>query len=67
VVFAVEVVVMQVVGEISPQAAEADVEVARECRAPTLFEDRAVQSFDVSDGLWAPRSDLAVSGAVGQP
>ena len=59
-VFAVEVVVVQVVLELAPEAAVADLEEAREGGSPALFEDRAVQSFDVAVGLWAPGADLAV-------
>jgi hypothetical protein len=54
VVFAVVVVVVEAVREVASEAAEADLEVARERRSPAFFEDRAVQAFDVAVGLRAP-------------
>ena len=66
VVFAVVVVVVQVAGEVASQAAEADLEVAREGGPPAFFEDRAVQSFDVAVGLRAAGADLGVPDAGGQ-
>jgi hypothetical protein len=39
------------------------VDVAREGRAPALFEDRLVERFDVAVGLWAAGVDAAVAGA----
>jgi hypothetical protein len=67
VVLAVVVVVVQVVREVASEAGEADLEVARERGSPARFEDRAVQSFDVPVGLWAPGADLAVQGAGREP
>ena len=57
------VVVVQVAGEVAAQAAVADLEVASEGGPPALFEDRAVQSFDVAVGLRSPGADLGVRNA----
>jgi len=67
VVFAVEVVVVQVVGQVAAQAAEADLQVACERRAPALLEDRAVQAFDVAVGLGVLGANSGVRDAGGQP
>jgi len=64
--FAVVVVVVEVVREVAAQAAETDVEVARERGSPAFLKDRAMQAFDVPVGLWAPGADLAVTGSGGQ-
>ena len=66
-VFAVEVVVVQVTGQVAAQAAEADLEIAGKCRAPALLGDRAVQALDMAVGLWAPRANPCVRDTVGQP
>ncbi len=66
-VLAVVVVVVQVAGEVAAQAGEADLEVAGEGGSPALFEDGAVQPFDVAVGLRAARTDLSVRGALRQP
>jgi hypothetical protein len=51
VVFAVEVYFVQLVGEVAAQTGEADLQVAVEGGPPAVFEDRAVQSFDMALGL----------------
>lgn len=63
VVDAVEVVVAQVGVEVAFEAGVADVEVAGEGGAPALFEDRAVQPFDVSVGLRTSGADLGDASA----
>src|SRR3954452_10520449 len=63
---AVVVVVVEGVVEVAAQAAVADLQEARKGGAPALFEDRAVQAFDVAVGLRAPGSDLAVLDAFGE-
>jgi hypothetical protein len=62
----VVVVVVVVVIEVAAPAAVADLQEACEGRTPTVFEDRAVQSFDVAVGLCAPGADLAVLDAAGK-
>jgi hypothetical protein len=57
---------VEVVLELAAQAAVADVEEAGEGGPPAFFEDRAVQSFDVAVGLWAPGADLGVLNAGGE-
>jgi hypothetical protein len=60
---AVVVVEVEVGVEFALQAAVAQVDEAREGGAPALFEDRAVQAFDVPVGLRAPGADATVAGA----
>ena len=59
---AVVVVVVGVVVELALQASVADLQEAREGGTPALFQDGAVQSFDMAVGLWAPGFDAAVAG-----
>jgi hypothetical protein len=54
------------IGEVAFEAGQAQVQVACEDGPPAFLEDRAVQALDVAVGLWAPGTDLAVSGAGGQ-
>lgn len=61
-VCAVVVVVGEVGAELALEAAVAEVEVAGERGAPAFLEDRAVESFDVSVGLWPSGVDAAVLG-----
>ena len=65
-VLAAVVVIAQVGGELAAQAAVADVDEASKRWSPTLFEDGAVQPFDVAVALRAPSADLGVSDAGGQ-
>jgi hypothetical protein len=66
VVFALVVVVAQVVGEVATSAAVADLEVAGEGGPPAFFEDGAVQPFDVPVGLWATGADVGMADAGGE-
>ena len=60
VVDAVEVVVVDVVGEVAFEACEAEVEVAGESGPPALFEDQSMERFDGAFGLGAAGANQGV-------
>jgi hypothetical protein len=57
------VVVGEVVVEVAAQTGVGDLVEARERRSPALFEDRAVESFDVPVGLRSAGANPGVTGA----
>jgi hypothetical protein len=58
-----EVVEAQVLGQLAAEPLEADLEVAREGRAPALFEDRVVERLDGAVRLRTSGADASRSRA----